>query len=120
MKTTLIALAAAALAVAAPSFASAKTAQCAVYKGGNYLVKQECNFHHNGPGGSFQLSGDYKDNLTRGIAYIDVKITRPGFGVVFARLASGRYVRWGTVRKSTDPRGCWRGRAGGELVVCAI
>jgi hypothetical protein len=121
MKTALIALAAAALAIAAPSLASAKTAQCSVYKNGNYLLKYEdCNFHHNGTRGSFQLSSGGKGSLTRNVDHIDVKITRPGFGVVYARLANGRYVRWGTVRKSNDPRGCWRGKAGGELIVCAI
>jgi hypothetical protein len=122
MKTTLIALAAAALAIAAPSFASAKTAMCALYKNGNYLMKSEdCKFHLNGPRGSFQISGDYKADLTRGIAYIDVKITRPGMGVVYARLSSGRYVRWGAVRASTEHRGCWKGRdAGGQLIVCAL
>jgi hypothetical protein len=116
MKTTLIALAAAALGVAIASPSFAKTAGCHVERNGRIIVKGDCKFYSNGPRGSFQLSGDYKDNLGRGVAHVDVKITRPGIGVVYAMLSGGRYVRWGTVTRLTSDRACW---IGSGMEICA-
>lgn len=118
MKTTLIALAAATLglAVAAPSFATGKYAGCYVEKNGRVITRGECTFHANGPRGSFQISGDYKADLGRGVSYVDVKIGRPGAGVAYARLANGRYVRWGAVVRSNADRACW---VGAGLNICA-
>ena len=121
MKITLIAFAAATLgvAVASPSFAAGpgKFAGCYVEKDGRVIAKRECKFHANGPGGSFQISGEYKEDLARGVAYVDVKVGRLGAGVVYARLANGRYVRWGSVSRSTSDRGCW---VGSGLTICAL
>ena len=115
MKTTFIALAAAALAVAVASPSFAKTAYCYVNKNGRVVANGECNFYHNGPRGSFQLDGDYKADLGRGVSHVDVKIVRQGVAVVYARLANGRYVTWGSVRRSSD-RACW---IGSGMEICA-
>lgn len=116
MKTALIALATAAvgLAIASPSFA--KTADCFVERDGRVIARGACNFYHNGPRGSFQLDGDYKANLGRGVSHLDVKIVRPGVAVVYARLANGRYVSWGTVRRALGDRACWMGSG---MEICA-
>ena len=109
MKTTLIALAAAAvsLAVAAPSFA--KSAQCFVVKNGSTVTRDNCDFDHAGPNGSFKLSfPSGKALLGPGVAYVTVKISRPGVGVAYAMLESGRNVRWGAVRRAADGA-CWVG-----------
>src|SRR6185295_9232992 len=113
-----IALAAATLGLAAasPSFAAGKYAGCYVEKDGRVIARGECKFHSYGPRGSFQISAEYKASLGRGVAHVDVKIGRPGMGVVYARLENGRYVRWGAVTRSTADRACW---VGSGLNICA-
>lgn len=124
MKTPLIALAVAtlSLAIAAPSFArsvhdSERAADCSIEKGGKIVFKGKCRFSLEDTAGSFviaTISG--RDSLFRRVAYLEVKVVRPGVAAVRAALDSGRDLRWGTVHRSTADRACW---VGSGLKICA-
>jgi hypothetical protein len=124
MKTTLIALAAAAagFAVAAPSFAaggpnSGRIVNCRIEgPKGKVEYAGKCLFRP-GKNGSFSLEHPKRKFLVTGTMMISVYVVRPGVAEVRGLTKHGINSRWGEARRSKTNPGCWVD--GGEYKICA-